>query len=321
MLPAQYTLGAACHDSERACILFPHVDQARREAAGTLFSFLAFLIWGLLPLYWKLVDVAPAAEILSHRVLWSCLLMVPVAFFSQRRELRRAIADPWALAAAAAAGVLVGGNWFLYMWAVVADRVVDASLGYYITPFVNVLLGITVLRERLTKAQAAALAIAGAGVLLLAVSLGHVPWISLGLASSFGIYGLVKKTGRLGAVVSLLVELVVLAPAATVYLVVQARAGLSAFGHGDPLVMLLLVGAGVVTVIPLLLFGAGARRIPLSRVGFLQYVAPTLMLLIGTVIYREPFTVAHVASFACIWSALLIYGLTLRRRDRAKTEL
>ncbi|TVQ29240.1 MAG: EamA family transporter RarD, partial [Spirochaetaceae bacterium] len=288
----------------------------RSERLGTLAAFLAFLIWGLLPFYWKWLGSVPAAEILAHRIVWAVLLMLIIVPAFQRRQLRSALADRRGLVVASLAGVLVGANWFLYVWSVGAERLVEASLGYYINPLVSVLLGVVVLHERLSRRQAIAVGFATAGVLVLSISYGKIPWISLGLASSFGLYGLVKKTGRLNASVSLLVELVALTPAALVFLTIRHAAGTGSFATVGPVVTGLLVGAGVVTVGPLLLFGGAARRIPLSRVGILQYIAPSLMLLIGTVFYGEPFTTAHAVSFALIWTALAVYTTTLPRRRR-----
>lgn len=288
----------------------------QRELAGTVSAFAAFLLWGLLPVYWKWVDTVPAAEILAHRVIWALFLMAAVVAIAQRNELMSSLRDLRAVLIAAGAGILVGGNWFIYTYAVVADRIVEASLGYYINPLVSVLLGVVVLRESLSRAQIVAVALAFAGVLVLAISYGRVPWISLGLAFSFATYGLVKKTGRLNSTVGLLVELTVLTPIALVYLGARHLAGAGAFAAGVPATTWLLVGAGLVTVVPLLLFGAGARRIPLSRVGFLQYLAPSLMLLIGTVFYGEPFTGAHAVSFGLIWTALGIYTVAMIRRAR-----
>lgn len=285
----------------------------RREVFGTISAFFAFLLWGLLPFYWKVLGGVQAAEILAHRIVWAAVTMLVLVPVVQRRELAAALRDGKALAIAAVAGVLVGGNWFIYTWAVGAERLVEASLGYYINPLVSVLLGVLVLRERLSRLQLAALTLAAGGVLVLALGYGRIPWVSLGLASTFGFYGLVKKMGRLNSIVSLLVELIVLAPIATLFLVSRHLAGEGAFGSGDATTTWFLFGAGLVTIVPLLLFGGGARRIPLSRVGFLQYVAPTLMLLIGTLFYDEPFTTAHGVSFALIWVALGLYSVTLVR--------
>lgn len=286
---------------------------ARQTTIGTLSAFFSFLIWGLLPFYWKGLGGVDATQILAHRIVWSAVLLLVIVPIVQRRELAAALRDRRALLIAAGAGIVVGVNWFVYVWAVSANRLVEASLGYYINPLVSVFLGMVVLRERMTRVQFVALGLAVLGVLVLTVSYGRLPWVSLTLAFSFGFYGLLKKTGRLNSIVSLLVELSLLAPVAMVFLVRRHAAGAGAFGAGDPLVTWLLAGAGVATVAPLLLFGIGARRIPLSRVGFLQYIAPTFMLLIGTIFYGEAFTAAHAVSFALIWSALGIYTMTILR--------
>jgi chloramphenicol-sensitive protein RarD len=291
-------------------------DAQRKLLAGTLSALSAYILWGVLPLYWKLLDTVPALELLAHRVLWAALLITVVVMLTQRRDLRRALSDRRAVLASLFAGILVGGNWLLYVWAVTSGRIVEASLGYYINPLVNVLLGIIVLRERLTVVQLLALLLAAAGVTVVTVAHGAVPWVSLGLAFSFGVYGLVKKISRLNATVSLMVEMIIVTPVALVIIITRYLSGDGAFLTGKPLVSLLLAGSGVVTVAPLLLFGAGVRRIPLSRVGFLQYVGPTLMLGIGTIIYHEPFTTVHAVSFSCIWAALALYTITLVRRSR-----
>ena len=288
----------------------------RQQLLGTLSGFFAFLLWGLLPFYWKWLGSVTAFELLAHRIVWSAIMLVVLVPLIQRDELKAALRDRAALLIAGGAGVLVGANWFVYMWAVGAERLVEASLGYYINPLVSVVLGVLVLRERLTRLQLVAVGLATVGVLVLTVSYGRLPWISLALASSFGLYGLVKKTGRLNSLVSLLVELVVLFPIAAVFLTIRHADGAGSFAAGNPGVSWLLAGAGVATIAPLLLFGAAARRIPLSRVGLLQYVAPTLMLVIGTLFYGEPFTAVHAVSFAFIWSALGVYSVTLVRRSK-----
>lgn len=307
----------------------------RTLTLGTLSALLAFLMWGLTPIYWKQLGGVAAAEILAHRIVWSAVILLVIVPLVQAREVRAALADRRSLLIAGAAGVLVGINWFVYIWAVGQERLVEASLGYYINPLVSVALGMLFLKERLTRLQTVAFLIAAAGVVVLGLRVERVPWISLTLAVSFGFYGLVKKTGRLNSIVSLLVELVVLAPVATLFLAAVhaggsgaivsgfldgAQAG-GAFGAGDLVRTLLLAGAGVVTIAPLLFFGAAARRIPLSRVGILQYVAPTLMLLLGTLLYGEAFTTAHAVSFGLIWLALALYTVSILRGARADRRL
>jgi chloramphenicol-sensitive protein RarD len=295
------------------------IEDRRESWLGTLYALISFLIWGFLPIYWKWLGAVPPTELLAHRVLWAAAILVVAVPLLKWRELRVAFRDPRAVLAAVLAGILLGANWFIYIWAISVDRLVQASLGYYINPLVNVLLGVAFLRERLTRAQTVALGLATAGVLVLTFSHGQFPWISIALGFSFGIYGLVKKVGRLGNVVSLFTELLLLTPVAAIYLVIIGRAGHGAFAAGNGVVTALLAGTGIVTVTPLLLFGAAARRIPLSRVGFLQYLAPTAMLLIGTLLYNEPFTRTHAVSFSLIWIALAIYTVTLiRRRQSSK---
>lgn len=297
--------------------------QARELRRGTVAALLAYLLWGLLPIYWKQLDLVPAPEILVHRVIWSAVAMFVVALIWYRGQLRAALSTPRRLLVVPIAALLISANWLTYNFAVVADRIVEASLGYYINPLVSVLLGVVVLHERLTKLQILAVAIASAGVALLTIRLGIFPWISLALAFSFGSYGLVKKLGGFSAIVGLTLELLLLAPFAGVTVTLMHRRGafgaIGAFGSaaaGGAGVTILLVLAGIVTATPLLLFGAGAKRVPLSRVGFLQYVAPTLMLLIGTIIYGEPFTPVHAVSFVLIWSALGVYSVSLVRSRR-----
>ena len=304
----------------------------RTLTLGTLSALLAFLMWGLTPIYWKQLGGVAAGEILAHRIVWSAVILLVLVPILQTREVRQALGDPRSLLIAAGAGLLVGVNWFIYMWAVGQERLIEASLGYYINPLVSVVLGMVFLKERLSRLQALAFLIAAVGVVILGLRVGRVPWISLTLAGSFGFYGLVKKTGKLNSIVSLLVELVVLAPIATVFLAAVHSGGTGplvtavlgegsvtggAFGSGDVLRTLFLAGAGVVTIAPLLFFGAAARRIPLSRVGILQYLAPTLMLLLGTLLYGEAFTTAHAVSFGLIWIALGLYTVSILRGARA----
>lgn len=293
-------------------------DSSHSRAFGTIAALVSFLMWGVLPIYWKWLNGIPALELLAHRVLWAAVILVITVPLLALRDLRAAFRDPRAIVTAMTAGLLLGANWFIYIWAISVDRLVEASLGYYINPLVNVLLGVLFLRERLKDAQIVAFVLASAGVVVMTVSLGQLPWISIALGFSFGIYGLVKKVGRLNSFVGLLVELMLLAPVAGIYIVVLFRSGTGSFAVGNPLTTGLLAGAGVVTVAPLLLFGAGARRIPLSRVGFLQYIAPTTMLLIGTLLFGEPFTRAHAVSFALIWTALAIYSVSVLRTGRER---
>lgn len=299
---------------------------------GMTHTFLAFLLWGLLPFYWKLLGSVSEWEILANRVVWSAVFMAIFVAVRRRDEIRALIRsrDPYSprvVAAVVICAVTLGTNWFIYVLSVNTDHIVEASLGYYINPLFVVLLGMIFLKERLRGAQVVALLLAFAGVLLLTIRYGHVPWASLGITLSFGLYGLVKKVARLGAALGLLFEMIVLLPVSLALIGVYSASGRLAFGtHGAAggMTTLLLIGSGAVTAIPLLLFGEGARRVPLSTVGFFQYLSPTLMLLIGTLAYGEPFGIVDGISFGLIWTALAIYTTTTFRRrtpdERAVTE-
>lgn len=286
--------------------------------AGALYSVAAYSMWGLFPLYFKALAVSPL-EFLLHRILWSALLLS--VLFTLRRGwsgLARALARRSVLLSSMASAALLSVNWFIYIWAVTHDRVLDASLGYFITPLVSVVLGVLVLGERLRPLQWLAVVTAAFGVLWLTVQLGELPWIGLSLAASFGAYGLMRKTAALGAFEGLLLETLLLLPLALMGLVLVG--GGSGFVHGAPLDRALLVFAGPLTVTPLLLFAAGARRIPLSLVGLLQYIAPSEQLLLGVLVWHEPFGGHKLAGYAFIWLALALYALegiwTARQRMR-----
>ncbi|RKT57840.1 EamA family transporter RarD [Saccharothrix australiensis] len=282
---------------------------------GVVFGAGAYVIWGVVPAYWPLLAPAGAVEILAHRIAWSLLVMVLVtAALGRWAGLRALSRRGWLMVAAAS--VLIAVNWGVYIHAVNTGHVVEAALGYFVNPLVSVLLGVLVLRERLRAAQLAAIAIALAAVVVLAVDYGRLPWISLALACSFGLYGLLKKTVPLDATASLTAEGVVLAPVAIGYLVWLGPAGTfhdHGVGHA-----LLLVSSGVVTAIPLVLFGAGARRVPLSTMGMLQYLAPVLQFAWGVFVMHEPMPPSRWFGFALVWVALAVFtadALRSRRRQ------
>ena len=270
----------------------------------------AYLMWGLFPIYWKWLQTVPALQILGHRMVWSLIFVAGVLVLQRDREwLRQALRQPKTLLIYTLAAVLLSGNWFIYIWAVNAGYIVETSLGYFMNPLVNVLLGVIFLKEKLRRAQAGAALLAGAGVLYLTFDYGRLPWIALALAFSFATYGLLKKTSPLNATRSFTLETMVMFLPAAAYLAFQEVNGSGAFGHQGGLVTLLLVLAGPVTSIPLILFGMAARRIPLSMIGFLQYLAPTLQFLIGVFIFHEDFPSSRLLGFSLIWVALLIYSL------------
>jgi chloramphenicol-sensitive protein RarD len=288
---------------------------------GFLYAAGAYIIWGLLPIYWKSLQDVPAGQILSHRIVWSLLFVgVILTLRHNWAWFRGALARPRVVMTFVVSGILLGINWFVYIWGVNAGFIVETSLGYFINPLVNVLLGFLILKERLRPAQWLALSVALGGVLYLTFSYGAFPWIALTLAFSFGTYGLIRKTAVLNSAEGLFLETVVLFLPAFGFLLLQERSGTGAFAHGEPTTTLLLMGAGVVTSVPLLLFASGARRITMTSLGLLQYIAPTLQFLIGVLIYNEEFGPARVVGFGLIWLALVLYSAEsiLHRRGMTK---
>ncbi len=284
---------------------------------GAVFAASAFLIWGLSPLYWRLLLPVPALELVAHRVVWA-LAVVALWITVRKRwgEVRGVVGSARTLAALASSTALIAVNWLTYVWAVNSGHVLDASLGYYINPLVSVMLGLLVLRERLTRRQLLAVLLAAAGVALLSVAHGSVPWISLVLAFSFGLYGLLRKTVRAAAAVGLAFETAILAPFAGGYLAALALGGGGALGHAPPATDALLVSTGVITAVPLILFTEGARRLPLSTLGLLQYLSPTAQFLLAVLVFKERFTPADAVTFALIWAGLAVFTADLRHRLR-----
>lgn len=277
---------------------------------GMIFAAASYVMWGLFPVYFKALQGIPPMEILLHRMVWSLVfLMLVLAWRRQWDWIRQVLRRPRVLAGFTASALLLAGNWFIYIWAVNNDRVVDASLGYFINPLVNVLLGFLLLRERLRPGQWGAVALAAGGVAWLTWQGGAVPWIALMLAGSFASYGLLRKTAALGALEGLSLETLLLFPLALGYLGWLTLSGHNAFLSAPVSTQWLLAAAGPITAIPLLLFAAGARRIPFSTLGLLQYIGPTLQLLLGVWLYHEPFSGARLVGFALIWAALAVYWL------------
>ena len=285
---------------------------------GLLYGVLCYTIWGLFPLYWRLIDHVDSIEILAHRMLWSCLFMVSLFMGIRHLRLRNHIKDRNQYLLLLITGILITFNWGLYIWAINHGYILQSSLGYYINPLVNVLLGYLFLHERLNRAQTLALILALAGVLYFTIDYGHFPIISLGLAFSFGIYGLLKKKMRLNATAALTVETIWMMPAALIYIIFIAAHDNSALNTFDGFTWLLLLLAGDVTALPLLLYGKAAERISLTTLGFLQYVSPTGQFLIGILVYREPFTTAHIICFSFIWIGLIIFTFDTVKKLRTK---
>ena len=282
----------------------------------------AYTIWGLVPLYWKLLKHVPAIQVLGHRIVWSlAVLIVLVAVLRRGRRrpqdgrsalafVSRRVVGLYAIAAG-----LIAVNWFLYIYAVNAGFIVETSLGYYITPLVNVLFGVLFFHERMRPAQWVSIALATTGVVQLTFAYGALPWIAFGLAASFGSYGLAKKKAPLDPVEGLTLETAILSPVAILYLVLLHRTGEGAFLRTGATSDALMIGGGVVTTVPLLLFAAAVRTVPLSVIGILQYIGPTLQFLLGVFVYEEPFSHSQLIGFSIVWAALAIYaGDSLRAR-------
>lgn len=285
---------------------------------GTLAGVAAYSLWGVFPLVFHQLRSVEPGEILVHRILWSFVVVVVLQLVRRERGwLRQVRAYPGALGRLTLAAALIATNWLVYIWAVNNDHVVEAALGYYVNPLISVALGVVVLHERLRRWQVVALGFGVAAVAVLTVGYGRVPWIALVLACSFGGYGFLKKSVPVGAVTSLGVEtLVLLPPALGALLVLEAR-GDAAFLHGSGGRDALLVGLGVITAVPLLLFGTAARRIPLSLLGLLQYLTPTLQLICGLVVFHEPMPPERLAGFVLVWVALVVLAAdALGRRRR-----
>jgi len=276
-----------------------------------LYASLAFLCWGLFPLYFHAIAEVAPLEILAHRMVWSLLFLgVVLTVRRQWRWLAELKGQPKVVGSFVASAFLLSANWFIYIWAVNNGHVVDASLGYFITPLVNVMLGFALLHERLRRLQWLAIAMAAGGVAWLAWQGGEMPWIALLLAATFGGYGLLRKTAALGALEGLSFETMILFPLALVYMLWLVWHGQSNFINTDAgSTRALLLASGPITAIPLLLFAAGARRLPLAVLGLLQYIAPTGQLLIGVWVFHEDFTPQRLLGFMIIWTALALYAL------------
>lgn len=289
--------------------------------SGTLTALAAYVLWGFLPVYWKLLQAVSPIEILGHRIVWSLAVTVLVLAATGRWGwLKTFAARPASLAPLTLTAALIGGNWLVYIWAVNNGHIVESSLGYFINPLVNVLLGTLFLRERLRLWQWAAIALAFAGVAYLTFSYGRLPWIALALALTFGFYALIRKTAAVGTVEGLTVEMGLLFVPALAFLATSAWRGTGAFIAAGPAPTLLLAFAGVVTALPMMLFTHGARRVTLTTLGVLQYIAPTLQFLLGAFVYGEGFRLEQLPGFGLIWIALLLYsteGFVAHRRATA----
>jgi len=286
--------------------------------AGVAYGIAAYAWWGLVPVYFKAVAHVPALEVLAHRVIWSVVLLAALIVLKSRwREAASAMRRRRTAVTLLVTTVLIACNWLIFIYAVATDRLLEASLGYFINPLVNVLLGFVFLGERLRRWQTISVALAAVGVLYLTLGYGRFPWIALALAASFGLYGLLRKTAPVDALIGLTVETTLLLPLALAYVLIAGATGAGKFAAGSWSDSILLVSAGIVTAVPLLWFTNAARRLRLATLGFLQYLAPTGHFLLAVAAYGETFTTAHLLAFGCIWTALAIYSIDTVRAPRA----
>ena len=286
---------------------------------GIWYALGAYIFWGLFPIYWKLLASVPALQLLGHRIFWSFLLLFGIVIVSRQGKALKAALNWRVVLIYAVAGILIAINWLTYVWAVGAGFIVETSLGYFINPLLSVLLGVIFLRERLRPLQWLPIGLAAAGVLYLTFAYGALPWVALTLAVSFGFYGLVKKTAPLGALPGLTLETGILFLPALFFLVFSQFTGMGAFLHSTTLSDVMLVGAGLVTVVPLMMFALAAPRISLTTIGVLQYVNPTMQFLLGVLIFKEPFDHHRLIGFGVVWVALILFGVEgflAQRRSR-----
>ena len=276
---------------------------------GIWYALGAYVFWGLFPIYWKILAGVPALQLLGHRIFWSFLLLFGIILIARQGKIFRAALNWRVLLIYAVAAILIAINWLTYVWAVGAGFIVETSLGYFINPLLSVLLGVIFLRERLRPLQWLPLGLAAVGVLYLTFAYGVLPWVALTLAVSFSFYGLVKKTAPLGSLHGLTLETGILFLPALGFLLFSEFSGTGAFLHSPTLIDLMLVGAGLVTVFPLLLFASAAQRISLTMIGILQYINPTMQFLLGVLIFKEPFDHHRLIGFGVVWVALILFGL------------
>ncbi len=287
---------------------------------GIFFGLAAYVLWGILPVYWKALELVSPFEILSSRFMWSCVFVFLLIIFQKKwplftKEVKLVFSNVKTGAAMVAAGITISFNWGTFIWAVNNGHIVETSMGYYINPLVSILFAVVFLRERLDKMQLAAITCAFIGVASMVYSFGKIPWVSLTLAFTFALYGLLKKILPVSALTSIMLETLLITPLALVYEYSLWQQGVSFYASENLQVIMMLTGAGIVTAIPLLLFTAGARLLPLKIIGFLQYISPTLTLLIGVFVYNEAFTASHLLAFGWIWAALLLFIVSQLRSN------
>ena len=295
------------------------------NATGIIYTASAYVLWGILPIYWKFINDVSALEILAHRVIWSFIFVFMIVLLLKRKLLKNffqvQMSQKKTWFGLLLASLFISINWLTYIYAVNTNHIVEASLGYYINPIIAVLLGVLVLREKVNVLQAVSFVIAGIGVIYMTLSVGKLPWISLLLALSFGFYGLSKKLIKVDSILGLLLETLFVLPFALMFLAYLGVTDQHSFSTGSLNNDLFLLGSGIATALPLLWFGIGAQKIPLYMVGFLQYISPTISLILGVLMYGESFTKDHVVTFACIWIAIALFTLSNIRQGIKKRKV
>ena len=297
-----------------------HAAAARTARAGLLYGLAAYGLWGVMPIYFKWLQAVPSIDIVAHRVVWSLAALVIFATLARVwGQVRKAIANRKTLALLFLTSLLIGTNWLLYVYAINSGHILAGSLGYYLNPLANILLGRFILKEQLTRLQWAAVAIAAGGIAVLAAGALGTLWLSLTLCFSFATYGLLRKIVSVDSLAGLTVETILLFPVALLWLLLGGSEGRPFLGAGGSETGL-LISAGIVSTVPLLCFTAAARRLAYSTVGMLQFIAPTLQFLLAVAVYGEPFTSAHAVAFGCIWTALFLYVTSMARSIRARRQ-
>lgn len=287
---------------------------------GVLAALAAFFMWGILPVFWKHLSFLPPTSIVAQRMLWSLLLLLPILWWrGEARNLLATLRTRRAAVWQVLSGLLLSGNWLLYIWATLNDRILEGSLGYYLNPFFNMLFGALWFGERHSRAQLAAIALALAGVALQIPAVGRFPWVAITLAVSFALYGVVRKQAPLGSLAGLTAETAMLAPIALGWLIVRSATPAAAFGN-TPTQILLVIGTGAATALPLLCFGHATRTLRLSTIGILQFISPSLQFLVGWLFYHEPMTTVRLLSFAVIWLAIAIYAANALQTGRSRFD-
>jgi len=279
--------------------------------SGIIYTLFSFIIWGLLPIYWKLFQNVKAFDILIYRIIWSFVFLIILTIILKKFNIFKLLCNVKSFFSLLLSGFVIGINWFLFIYAINTDHVVETSLGYYINPLISIFFGLIFLKEKLTKLQWIALIMAFISVFYLTVNYGKFPWFAVLISISFATYGLLKKIFKYETLAGLTIETMVLFPLALIFLIISLKTKTSSITLLTPFFHFLLILSGIVTVVPLALFAMGTKRIPLSTVGFIQYIAPTFMLLQGIFIYHENFSITHLISFSLIWSALILYTITL----------